>query len=65
MSDPFESMSDGGKHLLDAFSITAMLGALFDMLPAAAALVTIVWTTIRIFETETVRAFLARFRKNS
>ncbi len=40
-----------------------MLGAVAGFLPAAAALLTIIWTTIRIYETETVRKLVARWRK--
>jgi hypothetical protein len=40
-----------------------MLGAVAGYLPAFAAIVTIIWTTIRIYETETVKKLVARWRK--
>lgn len=63
MTDPVQHMSEGAKHLVDALSIGTLLGALFNMLPGIAALLTIVWTTIRILETDTVRGIVKRFRK--
>lgn len=46
------------KHVIDALSVVTVIGALIDMLPSIAALFTIVWTGIRIYETETVRNWL-------
>lgn len=42
-------ISDGGKHLLDALSIAAVVGTLADMLPPIAALFAIAWTSLQIF----------------
>lgn len=58
--DIWKHIPEGMKHLLDALSIGTMLGTLFQMLPNIAALITIVWTLIRIFETQTVRKLLKR-----
>lgn len=49
---------------LDALSILAVVGTLIDMLPSIAAVVTIVWTSIRIYETDTVQKLLRRKPKN-
>jgi hypothetical protein len=46
----------------DALSIVTVVGTLAEVLPALAALFTIVWTFIRILETETVRKLLAKVR---
>lgn len=43
------------KQTVDAVSLVTVLGTLMDVLPAIAALFTIVWTTIRIWETKTVQ----------
>ena len=56
--DLWKHTPEGLKHLLDALSIGTMLGTLFQMLPNIAALITIVWTLIRIFETKTVQGWL-------
>jgi len=53
------------KHLFDAFSISAVIGTIIGMLPAIAAILSIVWTVIRIYETKTVQKFLANRRKRN
>jgi hypothetical protein len=55
------SMQEGTKQVLDSVSIVTVVGTLADILPAIAALFTIVWTALRIWETDTVRSL---FRKN-
>lgn len=42
----------------DALSIATVIGALAQVLPAIAALFTIVWTGIRIIETDTVQRLI-------
>ena len=54
------NVSESTKHVVDAVSLVTVLGTLVDFLPAVAAAFTIVWTLIRIWETETVRKL---FRK--
>jgi hypothetical protein len=49
---------DTVKHVADAVSIVTVLGTLMQWLPAVAALFTIIWTTIRIYETKTVQKWL-------
>ena len=48
------------KHVIDALSFATVLGTIFNMLPAVAALFTIIWTAIRIYETETVQRWLGK-----
>ncbi len=48
------------KHIIDALSIVTVVGTLVEMLPSIAAVFTIVWTGIRIWETETVQNLLGR-----
>lgn len=57
---PFDHLPDGLKHLFDATSVITLLGALASMLPAVATILTILWTTIRIYETETVQRLVKR-----
>lgn len=47
--------SEGAKQTMDAVSVFTVVGTLGELLPPVAALVTIVWTAIRIYETETVQ----------
>ena len=60
MKDPFMNMDDATKHFIDIASIATVLGTLADMLPAIAAIFTIVWTAIRIYETKTVQGWLGK-----
>lgn len=53
-------LSDSTKHVFDGFSVITVVGTLADMLPSIAAIFTIVWTGIRIYETETIQKFLGK-----
>ena len=44
----------------DAISLVTVLGTLAQILPSIAALLTIVWTILRIIETETVQGWLGK-----
>ncbi len=48
------------KHIADALSILTVVGTLIDMLPSIAALISIVWSVIRIYETKTVQGWLGK-----
>ena len=52
--------SEGTKHAVDALSVVTVVGTLVEFLPSIAALFTIVWTGIRIWETDTVQGWLGR-----
>ena len=60
MKDVFKDISDNTKHLIDAASVATVLGTLVEMLPSIAALFTIVWTAIRIYETDTVQGLIGK-----
>ena len=48
------------KTVGDAISILTVVGTLAELLPAIAAILTIVWTAIRIWETDTVQCMFNR-----
>ena len=48
------------KQVMDVVSVFTVIGTLGEILPPLAALVTIVWTGIRIYETETVQRWLGK-----
>jgi hypothetical protein len=50
--------NDATKHAVDALSVLTGAGTLMDLLPAVAAIFTIIWTGIRIYETETVQKLI-------
>lgn len=55
-----QELSEGTKHAVDALSVVTVVGTLVEFLPSVAALFTIVWTGIRIWETDTVQGWLGR-----
>lgn len=48
------------KYMIDALSFATVLGTIMNWLPAVAAVFTIIWTLIRIYETKTVQKILGR-----
>jgi len=56
----FNDINEHTKHVIDGASIATVLGTLANILPAVAALFTIVWTAIRIYETKTVQSWLKK-----
>jgi hypothetical protein len=51
-------MNDHAKHVGDALAVTTTVATVFQWLPAIAAILTIVWTAIRIYETKTVQGIV-------
>jgi len=58
-----QHMDETSKHIVDGLSVATVLGALTAWLPPIAALFTIVWTAIRIWETKTVQGWLGRIHE--
>ena len=54
------SLDDGTKHVLDALSAVTVIGTLTTWLPPLAALVSIIWTGMRIVEMITGKPFSDR-----
>jgi len=52
--------TEGTKQVVDAVSVLTVVGTIGELLPPLAALFTLVWTGIRIFETKTVQGLLGR-----
>lgn len=53
-------VTDHVKNLFDGVSVAAMLATLASWLPPLAALVSLIWGCIRIYETRTVQNWLQR-----
>lgn len=58
MRDVIEHVSEPTKHIVDALSIMTVLGTLMDILPSIAALLSIIWSVLRIYESKTVQKWL-------
>ena len=52
--------TEGTKQVVDAVSVLTVVGTIGELLPPLAALFTLVWTVIRIYETKTVQRLLGR-----
>jgi hypothetical protein len=63
MTDTVDHVNEGFKHTIDVASAGTVVGALAGWLPEVAALFTIIWTSIRIFESKTVQSFLSKRKK--
>jgi uncharacterized membrane protein YadS len=57
------TLPEATKQVADAVSVVTVLGTLLHILPAIAALFTIIWTGIRIWETDTIQSFFRRKQK--
>ena len=55
-----EQNPDSVKYILDGASLLTVIGTLVEFLPALSALLSIVWVSIRIYETDTVQKRLNR-----
>ena len=55
-----DHLSEGSKHVLDGLSLITVLGTLMNWLPAVAALLSIIWTLLRIYESKTVQKLLGK-----
>jgi hypothetical protein len=60
MTKYFDNVNEHTKHLIDGVSVATVMGTLMSWLPAIAALFTIIWTVIRIYETKTVQGWLKK-----
>ena len=52
--------TESTKQMIDAASVVTVVGTLGEVLPPLAALFTLVWTAIRIYETQTVQRLLGK-----
>jgi hypothetical protein len=55
-----DHLNESSKHVLDGLSLLTVLGTLMDWLPAVAALLSIIWTLLRIYESKTVQGLLGK-----
>ena len=56
-------MNEHAKMAVDGLSLAAVIATMAAWLPPLAALASLVWTVIRIYETATVQRWLKRWRK--
>ena len=56
-------MTEDLKTIGDGVGVVTTAGVIVEVLPALSALLTIVWFSIRIYETETVQKLLKEIKK--
>lgn len=56
--DVLSHMSEHKKAVIDGLSLVTVLGTMASWLPSVAALVSIIWGVIRIYETTTVQGWV-------
>lgn len=52
--------TEATKTIVDAASVFTVIGTLSEILPPLAAVFTIIWTAIRIYETDTVQKAIGK-----
>jgi hypothetical protein len=52
--------TESTKTLVDGLSVVTVVGTIGELLPPMAALFTVIWTAIRIYETKTVQRLLGK-----
>lgn len=60
-----QHMTEQSKHAIDAVSIVGVVATLAGWLPALAALASLIWSLIRIWETKTVQKCVRKLRGKS
>ena len=58
-----ERIDEHTKHAIDLLSVTTVLGTLVEWLPSIAALLSIIWTSLRIWEMITGKSISERRKK--
>jgi hypothetical protein len=53
-------MQEEAKTVVDAFAVGGTVGTLVGWLPPIASMLTIVWLGLRIWESDTVQAFVKK-----
>jgi len=53
------------KNVGDALSVFTVIGTLVEMLPSVAAIFTIVWTGLRIYESDTVQSWIKKWKNRA
>ena len=59
MTDHHETI----KQAADAVSIVTVVGTLMNALPAIAALASLIWSVIRIYETQTIQNWVQNAKR--
>jgi hypothetical protein len=53
------------KNVIDWSAMAVSIGALFELLPAIASLLSVIWLLLRIWESDTVQRILGRENRST
>jgi hypothetical protein len=56
------TLDEGMKHTIDLVSVTTVFGTIMGVLPEIAALFSIAWSVLRIYETDTVQNIIKKYK---
>lgn len=59
------SIDEHTKTVIDIASVSTVLGTLAGMLPSIAAIFSIVWSVIRIYETKTFQGWIQKIKNRA
>lgn len=59
------TFDDGMKQFIDVISLTTVFGTLMGILPSIAAVFSIVWSLVRIYESQTFQSWLTRWKQRN
>lgn len=57
-------MTEHDKAVIDAISLSWVVAAILNYVPAITAVVSLVWVCIRLYETKTVQGLIQRHRRH-
>ena len=60
MKEVMDVIPSPEKHVLDVVGVLTLGGVFAEVLPHVAAILTIIWTGLRIYETSTVQKLLGK-----
>ena len=55
-------LDDGMKQIADVVSVTTVFGTLMGILPSIAAIFSIAWSVVRLYETKTVQDMVQKYK---
>lgn len=58
-------LSEQTKHVVDAMSIGTVIATIVQWLPPIAALISIIWGLLRIYESKTVQRMVRRNKRRN
>ena len=58
----FPNLDDGIKQIADVVSVTTVFGTLMGILPSIAAIFSIAWSIVRLYETKTIQDLVQKYK---